>query len=86
VGGRHPPPHTPHPPLLIEKVPSFDIQKDGGERNLAKLYYALPLISALYSSCRYRAKISEDFQDGLTLEGIRFVNPFAEGFEVEEWV
>ncbi|MFH1909180.1 MAG: PIN domain-containing protein [Chloroflexota bacterium] len=28
---------------------------------------------------------SEDFQDGLTLEGIRFVNPFAEGFEVEEW-
>ncbi len=29
---------------------------------------------------------SEDFQDGLTLEGIRFVNPFAEGFEVEEWV
>ncbi|MBU2610397.1 MAG: hypothetical protein KJ606_05560 [Chloroflexi bacterium] len=35
---------------------------------------------------------SEDFcaaptrQDGLTLEGIRFVNPFAQGFEVEEWV
>ena len=29
---------------------------------------------------------SEDFQDGLTLEGVRFVNPFAEGFEVEEWV
>jgi len=25
-------------------------------------------------------------EDDLTLEGIRFVNPFAEGFEVEEWV
>lgn len=26
--------------------------------------------------------LSEDFQDGAVVEGIRFVNPFAEGFEV----
>jgi hypothetical protein len=25
-------------------------------------------------------------EDDLTLEGIRFANPFAEGFEVAEWV
>ncbi len=28
---------------------------------------------------------SEDFQDGQTLEGVRFVNPFAETFELEKW-
>ena len=28
---------------------------------------------------------SEDFQDGWTLDGVRFINPFAEGFAIEEW-
>ena len=29
---------------------------------------------------------SEDFADGAVIEGIRFVNPFAESFDVEEWL
>ena len=29
---------------------------------------------------------SEDFTDGAVIEGIRFVNPFAESFDVEEWL
>ncbi len=29
---------------------------------------------------------SEDFQDGQILEGVRFVNPFAETFELEKWL
>ena len=29
---------------------------------------------------------SEDFQDGQVIEGIRFVNPFAENFELEKWI
>ena len=28
---------------------------------------------------------SEDFQDGQTLEGIRFVNPFADKFAIDAW-
>jgi predicted nucleic acid-binding protein len=32
------------------------------------------------------AVFSEDFQDGLVLEGIRFANPFAPGFDIEQWV
>lgn len=28
---------------------------------------------------------SEDFQDGQTIEGIRFVNPFAKEFAIDEW-
>ena len=29
---------------------------------------------------------SEDFQDGQVIEGIRFVNPFVENFELEKWI
>jgi predicted nucleic acid-binding protein len=29
---------------------------------------------------------SEDFNNGATLEGVRFINPFAAGFVVEHWV
>ena len=29
---------------------------------------------------------SEDFNNGSTLEGVRFVNPFAEEFVLEQWV
>jgi predicted nucleic acid-binding protein len=29
---------------------------------------------------------SEDFQDGQTLEGVRFVNPFAQTFQLEKWL
>lgn len=28
---------------------------------------------------------SEDFQDGQTLEGVRFINPFAAKFAIDEW-
>ncbi len=29
---------------------------------------------------------SEDFSDGQTMEGVRFVNPFTETFELEKWI
>lgn len=29
---------------------------------------------------------SEDFNPGATLEGVRFVNPFAESFQLDDWV
>jgi len=29
---------------------------------------------------------SEDFSAGDVIEGVRFVNPLAEGFQIEEWV
>ncbi len=28
---------------------------------------------------------SEDFSDGQALEGVRFINPFAESFHLEDW-
>lgn len=32
------------------------------------------------------AVFSEDFNDGAVIEGVRFVNPFAEGFDIEGWL
>ncbi len=29
---------------------------------------------------------SEDFQDGQVLEGVRFINPFASGFNLDQWI
>jgi predicted nucleic acid-binding protein len=29
---------------------------------------------------------SEDFRDGTTLEGVRFVNPFSSEFLLEKWL
>jgi predicted nucleic acid-binding protein len=29
---------------------------------------------------------SEDFQDGMEIEGVRFVNPFTPAFDLAEWV
>jgi predicted nucleic acid-binding protein len=30
--------------------------------------------------------LSEDFQDGQILEGVRFVNPFTMDFDLEAWI
>ncbi len=29
--------------------------------------------------------LSEDFQNGQVLEGVRFINPYAEGFSLDDW-
>lgn len=30
--------------------------------------------------------LSEDFRSGTSLEGVRFVNPFSNGFDLEAWI
>lgn len=52
--------------------------------------HQLPYFDAQIWACAKLHEIplvfSEDFQDGRTLEGVRFVNPFAENFELEKWI
>lgn len=52
--------------------------------------YSLSYYDAQIWACAHLHQIptvfSEDFQDGQTLEGVRFVNPFAENFELEKWI
>lgn len=52
--------------------------------------YSLSFYDAQIWACALTNDIpvifSEDFQDGQVIEGIRFVNPFAENFELETWI
>lgn len=52
--------------------------------------YQLAYYDAQIWACAHLNQIplifSEDFSDGQTLEGVRFVNPFAENFELEKWI
>ena len=51
--------------------------------------HQMPYYDAQIWACAHLNQIpivfSEDFRDGQLLEGIRFVNPFAETFELEKW-
>lgn len=52
--------------------------------------YSMSYYDAQIWACAHLHQIptifSEDFQHGQVLEGVRFVNPFAEGFELEKWL
>lgn len=51
--------------------------------------YKIPYYDAQIWACAHLNQIplifSEDFLNGQTLEGVRFVNPFLESFELEKW-
>ena len=64
------------PPIVLEAA--------RGVRDYQLSYYD----AQIWASARLNQVsviFSEDFQDGQTLEGIRFVNPFADKFAIEEW-
>ena len=52
--------------------------------------YQMPYYNAQIWACAHLNQIpmvfSEDFSDGQIIEGVRFVNPFAETFELEKWI
>ncbi|MEW5830031.1 MAG: PIN domain-containing protein [Chloroflexota bacterium] len=71
------PVHTVTPPMVADAV-------------RAVKEHQLPFYDAQMWSCARFNQIpiifSEDFQDGQVLEGVRFVNPFAETFQLEKWI
>ncbi len=70
---------------VFDLTPYIVLEAARGVRDHGLAYYD----AQIWASARLNQiplVFSEDFQDSLTLEGIHFVNPFAEGFEVEEWV
>jgi predicted nucleic acid-binding protein len=70
---------------VFNLTPHIVLEAARGVRDHGLAYYDAQVWAAARLNQTPRV-FSEDFQDGLTLEGIRFVNPFAEGFDVEEWV
>ncbi|MCQ3936860.1 MAG: PIN domain-containing protein [Chloroflexi bacterium] len=66
-------------------TPSVVIEAARGVRDHSLSFYDAQIwASALINDVP--VIFSEDFQDGQTLEGVRFVNPFAENFELEKWL
>jgi len=91
-----------HPGLPIEKAmewtgrfvrvwPVFDLtpqivlEATRGVRDYKLSYYD----AQIWATARLNQVtivFSEDFQDGLFLEGVKFVNPFAPGFDINQWI
>lgn len=70
---------------VFDLTPQIVLEAARGVRDHGLAYYDAQVWAAARLN-QIPLVFSEDFQDGLTLEGIHFVYPFAEGFEVEEWV
>lgn len=69
---------------VFSLTPQIVLEAARGVRDYALSYYD----AQIWASARLNqipVIFSEDFQDGQTLEGVRFTNPFADKFEVEEW-
>lgn len=66
-------------------TPTIVLEAIRGVRDHSLSYY-----DAQIWACAHLNQIplifSEDFQDGRVIEGVRFVNPFAENFELEKWI
>jgi predicted nucleic acid-binding protein len=76
--------------MLAEAWPVFNLtpmiilEAVRGVRDHALAYYD----AQIWASARLNQipiVFSEDFQDGLTLEGVRFINPFGDDFSIEDW-
>jgi predicted nucleic acid-binding protein len=65
-------------------TPTIILEAIRGVRDHSLSYY-----DAQIWACAHLNQIpvifSEDFSDGRIIEGVRFVNPFAEVFKLEEW-
>ncbi len=75
---------------LLRAFPVFDLtpmivlEAARGARDHGLAYYDAQIWAAARLN-QVKIVFSEDFNDGQTLEGVRFVNPFAEGFRLEDW-
>jgi predicted nucleic acid-binding protein len=66
-------------------TPTIVLEAIRGVRDHSLAYY-----DAQIWACAHLNQIpiifSEDFSDGQSIEGVRFVNPFSENFELEKWI
>ena len=69
---------------VFSLTPQIVLEAARGVRDYQLSYYD----AQIWASARLNQVpviFSEDFQDGQILEGIRFVNPFADEFAINEW-
>jgi predicted nucleic acid-binding protein len=69
---------------VFSLTPQIVLEAARGVRDYHLSYYD----AQIWASARLNqipVIFSEDFQDRQTLEGVRFINPFADAFVIEEW-
>ena len=76
--------------LFIRMWPIFDLtplivlEAARGVRDYGLTYYDAQIWATARLN-QVNSVFSEDFSAGQMLEGVRFVNPFAPGFQLEDW-
>ena len=70
---------------VIDLTPSVVLEAGRGARDHQLAYYDAQ-IWATAKLNQIPVVFSEDFRSGSTLEAVRFVNPFASDFDLEDWV
>lgn len=71
--------------LVLEVTPQIVLEATRGVRE-HQLSYWDAQIWAVARLNQVPVVFSEDFRAGVSLEGVRFVNPFAADFRVDEWI
>lgn len=66
-------------------TPLTIIEAGRGVRDYQLAYYDAQVWATAHLN-QVSALFSEDFNDGATLEGVRFINPFAAHFSLDDWV
>jgi predicted nucleic acid-binding protein len=69
---------------VLPLTDSIVLEAARGSRDYSLAYYD----AQIWGSARLNqipVIFSEDFQDGMILEGVRFINPFAPNFDLERW-
>ena len=70
---------------VFDLTPQIVLEAARGVRDYKLAYYD----AQIWATARLNQialVFSEDFQDGLFLEGVRFVNPFTKVFDISQWV
>jgi predicted nucleic acid-binding protein len=69
---------------IFDLAPQIVLEAARGVRDYGLAYYDAQIWAAARLN-QVSVIFSEDFQDGQVMEGVRFVNPFMDGFNMEEW-
>ncbi|MCL4861005.1 MAG: PIN domain-containing protein [Caldilineaceae bacterium] len=70
---------------IFDLTPAVVLEAARGVRDHALAYYDAQLWATAKLN-QIPVIFSEDFNSGATLEGVRFVNPFAPTFRMDDWV
>lgn len=70
---------------VFDMTPQIVLEALRGVRDYHLAYYDAQ-IWAVARLNQVPLVFSEDFQDGATLEGVKFVNPFTPYFDINHWI